>query len=65
MSKENIIGKIISIQHKEVDHSEVVPITQMSLEETIEEIKLRFQYEEDKTMMNKIIAELLNQKEDE
>ena len=66
MSKEeNIIGAIISTEIKEVDKSKVVPTTQMSLEETITEIKKRFQFEEDKTMMNKIIAELLKQNKDE
>ena len=65
MSKEpKIIGRIISTQIKEIDYSNVVP-NFMSLEETIAEIKKRFEFEEDKTMMNKIIEELLNQNKDE
>ena len=65
MSKEpQIIGRIISTEIKETDYSNVVPKF-MSIEESIENIKKSFQFEEDKTLMNKLIEELLNQKEDE
>jgi hypothetical protein len=65
MSKEpKIIGKIISTQIKEIDYSNVVP-NFMSIEESIEKIKKAFQFEEDKTLMNKLIEELLNQNKDE
>jgi hypothetical protein len=65
MSKEpKIIGKIIYTQIKETDYSNVVP-NFMSIEESIEKIKKSFQFEEDKTLMNKLIEELLNQNKDE
>ena len=65
MSKEpKIIGKVISTQIKEIDYSNVVP-NFMSIEESIENIKKSFQFEEDKTLMNKLIEELLNQNKDE
>lgn len=65
MSKEpKIIGRIISTEIKEIDYSNVVPKF-MSIEESIENIKKSFQFEEDKTLMNKLIEELLNQNKDE
>ena len=65
MSKEeNIIGTIISTQIKEIDYSNVVP-NFMSTEETVENIKKSFQFEEDKTLMNKLIEEVLKNKGDD
>jgi len=59
MNKE-LNSKIISIKTKEVDHSVVVPIPNksISLEESIEQIKSRFKYEDDKTIMNDMIQKL-------
>ena len=65
MSKEpKIIGRIISTEIKEIDYSNVVPKF-MSIEESIENIKKSSQFEEDKTLMNKLIEELLKQNKDE
>ena len=50
-----IIGRIISTQIKEIDHSQVIPNEDISIEESVELIKDRFKFEEDKTLMNKII----------
>ena len=61
--KPQIIGTIISTEIKEVDYSNVVPKF-MSIEESIENIKKRFEFEEDKTLMNKLIAEQLDQNKD-
>ena len=65
MSKEpKIIGRIISTQIKEIDYSNIVP-NFMSMEETVENIKKSFQFEEDKTLMNKLIEEVLKHKGDD
>jgi hypothetical protein len=53
-----IIGRIISTQIREIDHSQVIPNEHISIEESIELIKDRFKFEEDKTLMNKMIEEL-------
>lgn len=62
MGKEErkITGNIISTQIKVIDYSNVGP-NFMSIEETIENIKKSFQFEEDKTVMNKLITEVLKQ----
>ena len=52
------IGKIISIKSKEVDWSEIIPNKSMTIEESIEQIKSRFKYEDDKTIMNDMIQKL-------
>jgi hypothetical protein len=63
MIKENgpVIGRIIDIQVKEIDKSFVPNTDNMSLEESIEYVKSLFEFEEDKTIMNKMIEELKNQ----
>jgi hypothetical protein len=66
MSKEPpIIGRIIDYEIREVDHSIVTNTDNMSTEEKIEHIKNLFEFEEDKTIMKKMIEELLNQNKDE
>ena len=68
MSKENrpVIGRIINTQKiKEIDKSFVPNTDNMSLEESIEYVKSLFEFEEDKTIMNKMIEELKNQNKNE
>jgi hypothetical protein len=66
MSKETpIIGRIIYSEIKEIDHSIITNTDDMSIDEQIEYIKDLFHFEEDKTVMNQMIEELLNQNKDE
>lgn len=66
MSKEPpIIGRIISYEIREIDHSIVTNTENISTKEKIEHIKNLFELEEDKTIMNKMIEELLNQDKDD
>jgi hypothetical protein len=59
--KPPIIGKIISTRIIEVDQSLVTNTDNMSMEEKIEHIKTLFEFEDDKTIMDKMIEELKNQ----
>ena len=64
MSKEPpIIGRIIYSEIKEIDHSLITNTDDMSIDEQIEYIKGLFEFEEDKTVMNEMIKELLNKKQ--
>jgi len=64
MSKEPpIIGRIIYSEIKENDHSIITNTDDMSIDEQIEYIKGLFEFEEDKTVMNEMIKELLNKKQ--
>jgi hypothetical protein len=66
MAKEPpIIGRIIYSEIKEIDHSIITNTDDMSTDEQIEYIKDLFEFEEDKTIMNQMIEELLNQNKDE
>jgi phage FluMu protein Com len=58
------LNDYIDYLEKKIDYSNVVP-NFMSIEESIENIKKSFQFEEDKTLMNKLIEELLKQNKDE
>jgi hypothetical protein len=62
MSKKEpqIIGKIIATRIREIDHSRVNVTNTMTLEESIEHIKDMWEFEEDKTLMNKMIEEVIN-----
>ena len=59
------IGRIIYSEIKENDHSVIRNTDDMSIDEQIEYIKGLFEFEEDKTVMNEMIKELLNQNKDE
>jgi hypothetical protein len=63
--KPPIIGRIIYSEIKEIDHSIITNTDDMSIDEQIEYIKGLFEFEEDKTVMNQMIGELLNQNKDE
>ena len=66
MSKEPPISfRIIYSEIKEIDHSIITNTDDMSIDEQIEYIKSLFEFEEDKTVMNEMIEELLNQNKDE
>jgi len=67
MSKKNapIIGRILDIRVKEIDKSFVPNTDNMTIEESIEYVKSLFEFEEDKTIMNKMIEEIKNQNKDE
>ena len=66
MSKEPpIIGRIIYSEIKEIDYSIITNTDGMSIDEQIEYIKDLFEFEEDKTIMNQMIEELLKQNKDE
>jgi len=65
MSKEKpIIGRIIYSEVKEIDHSIITNTDDMSIDEQIEHIKSLFEFEEDKTVMNEMIKELNQNKDD-
>ena len=67
MSKKNapIIGRILDIRVKEIDKSFVPNTDNMTIEESIDYVKSLFEFEEDKTIMNKMIEEIKNQNKDE
>jgi hypothetical protein len=67
MSKKNvpIIGRIIDIRVKEIDKSFVPNTDNMTIEESIDYVKSLFEFEEDKTIMDKMIEEIKNQNKGE
>ena len=67
MSKKNapIIGRILDIRVKEIDKSFVPNTDNMTIEESIDYVKSLFEFEEDKTIMNKMIEEIKNQNKGE
>ena len=67
MSKKEpqIIGKIIATRSREIDHSRGTVNNVMTLEETIEQIKDMCEFEEDKTLMNSMIEEVINNWKDD
>ena len=52
------IGKIIDVRIREIDTSTIVNTKELTLEESIEYIKVMCIFEEDKTEMNKMISQL-------
>lgn len=52
------IGKIIDVRIREIDTSTIVNTKELTLEESIEYIKVMCSFEEDKTEMNKMISQL-------
>jgi hypothetical protein len=64
MSKKEdipVIGRIIDIRVREIDHSFVPNTDNMTLEETIEHIKDMFEFDDyNKDLMNKMIEEVIN-----
>jgi len=62
MSKENIsiVGKIIKTRIREIDFSAMDNMGGRSLEDMIRHIENLYQFEEDKTHMNRLIDEIRN-----
>ena len=57
-------GRIISSNIIEMDYSKIVPKF-LTIEESIENIKNSFRFEEDKTLMNKIVKNFLDSTKNE
>lgn len=57
-------GRIISSNIIEMDYSKIVPKF-LTIEESIENIKNSFRFEEDKTLMNKIVKDFLDSTKNE
>jgi hypothetical protein len=62
MSKENIpiVGKIIETRIREIDSSTMDNMEGRSLEDMIRHIENLYQFEEDKTHVNRLIDEIRN-----
>mgnify|MGYP003640666951 CR=1 FL=1 len=66
MSKEEIFYDVNGKGYLKIRHIDKATIyNPTTLEEKIEHVKSLFEFEEDKTIMNKMIEELKNQKEDD
>lgn len=57
-------GRIISSNIIEMDYSKIVPKF-LTIEESIGNIKNSFRFEEDKTLMNKIVKDFLDSTKNE